>query len=250
MSIREKISFQLYSARNFPPLSAQLATLHRLGYTKVEPFDGLYQDLNRFADALTSHNLTAPSGHFGLDLLENDFPRALHIAQTLNMSLVICPFLPPDQRPHDSSGWQEFGKRLGKIALKFSAHHIDFGWHNHDVEMFRLQDGSFPLDHILSADRTIQWEPDIGWIARAGQDTVHWLNRYAGRITALHIKDVAPAGTSAQDVWIDVGYGSLNWAEIIPAGLAAGARILVMEHDNPANFEEFAARSMDTAKSW
>ena len=35
-------SFQLYSARNHPPLSNTLQLLAELGYTQVEGFGGLY----------------------------------------------------------------------------------------------------------------------------------------------------------------------------------------------------------------
>src|SRR5581483_4020410 len=194
MAPLDLLSFQLYSARAFPPLETQLATLAALGYRQVEPYGGLYAALDDLAAALQRRSLAAPSGHFGLDLLEGDFAAALGIAGKLQMDLVIAPFPPPSQRPNDAPGWRAFGERLAAIAAKFDAEGIAFGWHNHDFEMRALPDGSYPLDRLLSASERIKWQADIGWIARAGEDPLRWIARYAGRIGALHVKDLAKPG--------------------------------------------------------
>ena len=67
MVAKPEISFQLYSSRNFPPLAKQLAVLARIGYRNVEPFGGLYGDVDAFKAALDAAGLKAPSGHFGLE---------------------------------------------------------------------------------------------------------------------------------------------------------------------------------------
>ena len=38
-----------------------------------------------------------------------------------------------------------------------------------------------------------------GWIAWAGEDPVAWIKKYAGRVTSLHIKDLAPKGQNADE---------------------------------------------------
>jgi sugar phosphate isomerase/epimerase len=245
------LSFQLYSARNFPPLEAQLAALAALGYRQVEPYDGLYAAPDDLAAALKRHRLAAPSGHFGLDLLEGDFERALAVAQRLGVKLVVAPYLPPSRRPADVGGWREFGARLAALAEKCGAAGIAFGWHNHDFEMRALPDGVFPIDAILSASDKILWQADIGWIARAGEDPLHWLARYNGRIGALHVKDLAPAGENREEEgWADPGAGILDLTAIVAAGIAAGAKILVAEHDAPSDYERFARRAIGAARQW
>ena len=66
-------SFQLYSARNFQPWDAVVATLGQLGYKEVEGFGGVYADPAGFRKELDKAGLAMPSGHFSLDMLENDF---------------------------------------------------------------------------------------------------------------------------------------------------------------------------------
>jgi sugar phosphate isomerase/epimerase len=245
------LSFQLYSARNFPPLESQLTTLSSLGYRQVEPYGGLYGALDEFAAALGRHGLKSPSGHFGLDLLERDFNRGLTIARTLGVSFVVAPYLPPPERPSDIESWKAFGVRLATLAAKFAAEGLAFGWHNHDFEMRALPDGSYPIDWVLSASDKIQWQADVGWIARAGEDPLRWLSRHKGRIGALHVKDLAKAGENAdEEGWADPGAGVLDLKTIVAAGVAAGAKILVVEHDAPSDYRRFASAAMAAARGF
>mgnify|MGYP003314943065 FL=1 len=63
-------SFQLYSARNHPPLSSTLQLLAELGYTQVEGFGGLYGQAASLLQDLDRNGLTMPTGHFDLAMLE------------------------------------------------------------------------------------------------------------------------------------------------------------------------------------
>src|SRR6478735_8823607 len=56
------LSFQLYSARTFEPLEAQFELLAGLGYKKVEPFGGLFNDPQKLKSQLERHAMSAPTG--------------------------------------------------------------------------------------------------------------------------------------------------------------------------------------------
>ena len=84
----------------------------RLGYAHVEGFGGVYEDPAAFRTELDRNGLTMPSGHFALDAFEGDFDGVRRIADTLGMSMLICPYLAPDDRPSDAAGWRAFGERL------------------------------------------------------------------------------------------------------------------------------------------
>ena len=127
----------------------------------------------------------------------------------------------------------------------------DFAWHNHSFEFAKLPDGSYPLDHIFAAAPDLQWQADIGWIQWAGEDPASWIKKYSDRVSALHIKDLAPKGENAdEDGQADVGHGVLDWKRLMPAIKSPGVHYLVMEHDNPNDFERFARRSYQTVSAW
>ena len=244
-------SFQLYSARNFQPWEDVLATLARLGYRNVEGFGGVYSDPAAFRRTLDANGLAMPSGHLSIDMLEKDFDGARRIAETLGVRLIACPHIMADQRPGDAAGWRGFGERLARVGEKARDAGFDFAWHNHDFEFKALPDGSVPMTHILEAAPGTGWEIDVAWVIRGGADPLKWIADYAERIVAVHVKDIAPKGESAnEDGWADVGHGTVDWAGLTKTlREKTPALYYVMEHDNPSDFERFAGRSLAAAKS-
>jgi sugar phosphate isomerase/epimerase len=241
-------SFQLYSSRNFPPLADQLGVLSSLGYTNVEPFGGLYSDVAALRAGLDAAGLTTRSGHFDLDMLEARFDDAIVVAAALDVEIVVCPYLQPAQRPVDTAGWVALGARLRMLAAKVGTTGRRFAWHNHDFEFVALPDGVLPIEHLLGGD--VLWEADLAWVTRAGVDPLPWLKRYSGQTPLIHVKDIAFAGERGdEDGWADVGAGRLPWRELWAAAVAAGAEIMIAEHDNPSDFRRFAANSLRALKS-
>jgi len=249
MAISHPLSLQLYSARNFPPLEAQLATIARSGFTNVETFGPLHEDAARTRRLLDQHGLTAKSAHFSLDMVENHPVRTLDIARTLGVVVVVAAYLAPEQRPTGIDDWKSLGIRLARAGDGFGRHGLRFAWHNHDFEFAALPDGSNPIEHVLGPD--LLWEADLAWVVRGNADPKAWLERYRGRIPLVHVKDIASAGqNTGEDGWADVGTGTLAWAKLWNACAAAGAQIMIAEHDNPSDFERFARASADAMRKF
>lgn len=239
-----KLSFQLYSSRNFPPVAEQVAALAALGYTQMEPYGPIYGDVAGFKAALDANGVGAMSGHFDLSMLEADLPRAVDIARTLGMQLVVAPYLAPEDRPVDKDGWSAFGQRLVPIAEALRAEGLDFAWHNHDFEFAALPDGSLPIEAILAASPLIGLEMDVAWAVKGGIDAAAFIEKHADRIVAIHMKDMSRDGENpAEEGWTDVGLGTMPWAALWPAILATRASVAVMEHDNPSSYRRFAENS-------
>lgn len=239
------LSYQLYSSRNFPPLVDTLNMLAGLGYTQVEAYGGLFDDADGLEHALRQSGLTMPSAHFGLLELEQEADRVIQLAEKFAIKAVYCPFIEPDARPTDSAGWRAFGERLNQAGRVFREAGLTFGWHNHDFEFVAQPDGAMPMDELLAGGPDLMWEADIAWIVRGGADPIDWIDRYAGRIAGVHVKDIAVAGeASDEDGWADVGHGTINWAQLMQALKSTPAELFVVEHDNPNDHTRFARRSI------
>lgn len=246
MALEYPLSFQLYSARDSPPLEAQLAFVAAAGFTNVETYGGLYGDPASLAAALVSAGLTARSGHFGLDQLENDFDRMVDAAREIGIHTLVVPYV-GDERGEGTAGWRAFGERLHVLAARLRAQGLRFAWHNHDFEFVPLPDGTFPIEHILGDE--LDWEADVAWIIRAGADPAAWLHRFAGRVKLVHVKDIAPLGeNAAEGGWAYVGTGTVDWAGLWRNCVAAGAEIMIAEHDNPSDAARFARVSAAAMK--
>ncbi|WP_099864158.1 sugar phosphate isomerase/epimerase family protein [Pararhizobium haloflavum] len=251
-----EFSYQLYSSRNFGPLPRTLAMLSELGYSQVEGYGALFDGMDessiaRFKSDLDKAGLTMPTAHFGLDMLEADPQRAVAAARALGVQAVYCPYLQAEDRPGDVAGWQAFARRLDEAGKPMRDAGLIFGWHNHDFEFAPIDGERRPQAIVFDTAPDLSWEADIAWIVRGGADPLEWIERYGDRISAVHIKDIAPAGQNAdEDGWADVGHGTVDWPAIMTALRDTPVRYFIMEHDNPADEERFARRSIAAARTF
>ncbi|SHJ06486.1 sugar phosphate isomerase/epimerase family protein [Wenxinia saemankumensis] len=241
------IAYQLYCSRNWP-LEDTLKMLKAAGYSAVEGYGALFANPGELVDLLKANDMAMPSGHFGLDMVEGDPDQTIKLAKDCGVKKVFVPFLMPDQRPDDREGWEAFAKRLAEAGKPIRDAGLAYGWHNHDFELADLG-GITPLD--LIAEAGVDLELDLGWVKRGGQSPVAWIDKYASRISAVHVKDIAPEGEATDEGgWADVGHGTMDWGSIKPVLDAAGITHYVLEHDNPNDHERFATRSLATVKGW
>ncbi len=156
------------------------------------------------------------------------------------------------QRVGDDAHWKNLGATLLKLGDAYAPHGIGIGWHNHHFEFAPTPTGSMPLDLILGASPKIQWEADVAWIVKGGQDPVKWLMKYVDQLAAVHVKDIAKEGEAKdEDGWADVGHGVLDWDNLIGKVTSkTKAQYFVAEHDKPSDAERFATRSIATASKW
>lgn len=241
-----KTAYQLYSSRNFPPLEAQLPILKRIGYDAVEPWQPAYDaDPAAFRRALDDAGLACFGFHMPLDGLRNETDRYVEIAQTLGATLMIPPYVAPEDRQDTPGFWLGIGEDLARAAETAARHGLRVAWHNHDFEYRPLPDGSRPIDHILGGGgEAVLFEPDFAWMVRGGADPKAEMERYGSRMAALQMKDTAPLGTTEEDGWTATGDGIVDWAALVALFPATPADHIVAEHDNPADWQRFAERSL------
>src|SRR5262245_5046538 len=134
-----RTSFQLYSARKFPPLEAQLEALAAIGFDAVEPYRGNFDnDAAGFRKKLDAVGLACPTAHLPLDLIDTDRDAFVAIAQTLGLETAILPYLVAEQRPKDAAGWKALAARLTEHAAALAETGLKLAWHNHDFEFHAL----------------------------------------------------------------------------------------------------------------
>lgn len=225
--------------------------LAKTGYKEVEAYGALLEDVDALRAGLDASGLKLRSGHVALEMIESDPAGTIAIANSLGIEKVFAPYLTAEERPTSSDAWAAFGKRLAAAGKPLHDAGLIFGWHNHDFECVPTPEGDTPLDLIVAADDDIMLELDLGWVRRSGFDPREWVEKYAGRITTAHIKDIAPTGECIdEDGWADVGYGIMDWASIHSALQGAGVDHYVVEHDNPSDDQRFAARSLASVQDF
>lgn len=229
-----KMAVQLYSLRDAGDLDARLALVRETGYDWVESVATHDLPAAVFADKIAAHGLRVGSMHVSLALLEAQRGQVVEACRATGCPLVVMPWLPMGERPVGGAGWTALGRRLAALGDALQRDGLRLAYHNHDFEFLR-HDGRTALEWILDAATPAQlgWEADVGWICRAGADPAHWLERFADRLVAVHVKDVAAARAAVdEDGWAAPGQGIVPWPQLLP-WLAARVDLFIVEHDKP-----------------
>lgn len=187
------------------------------------------------------------------EFLVSDFDKIVADCKTLN-----CDMLRIGMLPMTCMGSREkaldFVKRADEMAGRLKEHGIDLYYHNHHVE-FTKYDGEYLLDIIKNNTKHMGFELDIHWIQRGGENPIDFINRYAGRIRLLHLKDYRigevkmPEGEFDIKTFMqafnnivefaEVGEGNLPVKECIEAGLAGGSEYFLIEQDDTYGRDPF-----------
>lgn len=228
----DQLAIQLYTVR--APLSADpggtLAALAAMGYRHVELAGTAGLDARAFRDLLDASGLSVVGAHVGLDRLGDGLSATLDELAALGCGLAIVPSVGPEFT-RDAAGGVALARRLGSIAEGAAGHGIAVGYHNHTFE-FEGEPGDRLWDGLMAtAGADIRVEVDVCWVRVAGQDPVEVIGSLAGRISSLHLKDVARDRRTPAIP----GAGILPWPQILAAGDRAGVEWFVIEEDDPAD---------------
>lgn len=224
---------------------ALLSQLPSVGINRVEGYGGVYDDPAGYRAAMDANGITMPSGHFALDDIEADFDAVMNIVTTMGITQAYAPYLEEKDRPTTTAGYIALAQRLEAAAKRFAEKGIPFGWHNHDFEFVALEDGGIPMDTLLEHAPNINWEADLAWIVRGDSDPLEYIQRFGSRMTAIHVKDIAAAGTNVEeDGWADLSAGIMDWPTLIKACRALDNHLIyILEHDKPSDPVAYASRS-------
>jgi sugar phosphate isomerase/epimerase len=185
----------------------------------------------------------------GNDALTTDFDKIVADAEALGATMVRIGMLPFDAMA-SLEKVLAFCDATEAMAERLAELGVGLYYHNHHIE-FAKYDGRFLLDIIADRSPTVGLELDAHWLQRGGVDPQRTIERFAGRVAMIHLKDYrigqlppeAFASLAAGDFpafmrefvgvvqFAEVGEGNLDWRGIIPASIDAGARYLLVEQD-------------------
>ena len=240
------LSIQLYSLRNEGSLVTQLDLAQAAGFTAVETIERLMEDAERTRAELDARGLEAVSGHVSFQAMRERAQWVVTAARSLGIRTLVVPALPQPVRPTDAQGWRAIGTELGQMAHRLAGEGLALAFHNHAWEVEPLPDATLPLDLLLEAGAPggLGWQADLAWLVRGGADPLALVDRHAGRLTSVHVKDIAPDGEAQdEDGWADVGHGTMDWPTLWARCVDAGAGLMIAEHDLPSDAARFARRS-------
>lgn len=221
-----------------------LLRLSELGYAGIEmslSSINRHGGPERVAAALQAAGLELITLHTLREELR-DNPTVLHeaLAATACRHLTISwsPTDTPESVKADASLYKEAAASLAASGVRLCYHH-------HEHEFLIRFNGEAALDHLLKQTKdALALHADIAWAAFGGVNPVALIERHAGRVPLVHLKDLYDL--SVRGCFTTLGTGIMDVRGCVAAALAAGSEWLTVEQDQQRGIQgmELAAASI------
>jgi sugar phosphate isomerase/epimerase len=243
------LGIQLYTVRpeTDKDVEGTLRKVYALGFREIE-FAGYYKmapaDL---AKLMKSIGFTLVSTHTGADDIVKNADQIIADARTLGLQYIICssPMTVSAEKAKldwarkmdalDLSDWMANAELFNKFGKQVKDAGLTFGYHNHHTEFKKFGDKMAYTELMSNTDpKLVKIELDVGWAVASGQDPVALLNKYQGRVMALHVKDIGKLDPDPHKATtVAVGEGTIDWKKVVGAAHAHGVKHYFYEQEPP-----------------
>lgn len=127
----------------------------------------------------------------------------------------------------------EFCELANKFAAAIKPYGMKFTYHNHSGEFKKFPDsGDDTMMDILLKNTDpegVSFVMDTYWIQHGGGDVCDWIEKFAGRIDILHLKEKMVNNWDGEIG--EIGRGNLPWKKILDTAERTGVKSIVVEQD-------------------
>lgn len=247
-----QIALQMYTLREFTKTPADIAkTLSRakkIGYDAIQSSAMGPIDPKELSNILKGEGLTCCATHIPMDAMRDKTQEVIE-----NHKLWGCEYTAIGGwgwKDVDAKGWNQFASDYSELARKFAGSGLAIGYHNHSHELVKYN-GQTALDILIqNCSKDIWFEIDCYWITHGGGDPAAWIEKVAGRVPCVHLKDMGITADKQQQMR-EIGEGNLNWPRILEACRKAGTKWYIIEQDNCNDVDPFECveRSLKNVKA-
>jgi len=236
------VGLQLYSLRAQLPTDVQgtIAKVAKAGYKEVETYGYSLKDKywgldpKAFKDLLNANGLTAPSGHYGMDKFlgtgdAEELKSYIEAANIIGSTSIVVPYLGDGLRKSEDD-WKKIAVRLNEASAICKAAGLKLGYHNHNFEFTKIGETTGYEILLKGTDpEAVQFEMDLYWVVRSGNDPVKLFTAYPGRFPMWHVKDMDKVDNTINT---EVGTGTIDFKTIYKSAQLAGLKHLIVEQEN------------------
>lgn len=226
----KELGLQMYSIREhletYDDVKNAMETIKAMGYTVVQTA-GQKISLEELAEITNEVGITVCGTHCGFDSLAADPEKAMETHRKLGTTNIgIGGFFAENEE-----AVKTFIQRANAFADAIYEHGFKFTYHNHDHEFRRFGDKTI-MDMLVEGLDPVKTSfcLDTHWVQRGGGDVCAWIEKLAGRIDILHLKDmtIQPDRTP---IMCEIGLGNMDFDRIMQSAEKAGVKYYVVEQD-------------------
>jgi sugar phosphate isomerase/epimerase len=216
------VGLELYSVRNelTKDLKGTVTAVAKMGYQVVEfysPYFGWTVDQTKEVRKLMDDlGIRCLSTHNGPNAFAGEgIAKAIERNKILGAKYIV---MASAGQVTGADGWKGVADTLTKAMEQFRPAGLRAGFHNHQAE-WKAVDGQRPMDILAKGTpKDFMLQLDVGTAVEVGVDPVEWINRNAGRINSLHLKE----WSKTEGYKALLGEGEAPWKAIFQAAESKG----------------------------
>ena len=176
--------------------------------------------------------------HAPFDRIMNDYDRLMEEHASFNCYRIGMGMVVPATIFASTDEAMRTIDKIEKIAEKMSNNGFKFFYHNHFQEFHKMENGRRVYDYMIDAAPHFNFTFDTYWAQYGGMDIMTLLDRLAGRIECVHLKDYKVDFLEEDGKPIfkpaicALGEGNIDFAPICKKMKALGTEYFLVEQDN------------------
>lgn len=245
----KELSIQAFSVRD-NLLTAQDAAdtfkkLASYGFTGVQTAGVPAYGFEEYGRLAKEAGLRIIGTHLSLDFHE-DLEKSVPLHNMLGTTNCGIGCMPNWNAPEfGAEKLNEFITRANALGEKLSKYGMKFTYHNHSFEFSKIK-GERIMDILVREfdPKTVSFVLDTYWLQHGGGNVLEWIEKLAGRVDILHLKDKGvPFGGTMDGVITELGAGNLNFRDILRVAEDTGVKEYCYEQDG-----NFRVSALESAK--
>jgi sugar phosphate isomerase/epimerase len=241
-SFKGALAVQLWSFRNDfkKDVPGTLKRVRQLGFTNVELAGYYGMTAKQFRAELDKAGLKAVSMHIELKTARDKIDEVIRDAKILGVQEVGVPWI---KSPFTKSDCLQTIETFNRAGEKLAANGLRFFYHIHGYEFVSNEGGTGTLFDLLmekTNPKFVSMQLDTYHVAFPGQDPVKLMQKYPGRFSSLHLKDIRKdvvgdnSGAFREKDAVPMGQGKINWPEVLKASEKEGVKWYIIEDETTA----------------
>lgn len=208
--------------------------MSEIGYTEAQTAG---RESAEYAKIAKKHGITIVGTHYSYEEIINNVDATIKLHEALGTTNVGIGAMPYAART-DVEEFYRFVDNFNKASEIYAKQGYKLTYHNHAFEFVEFVPGTSRMSYMYENfdKKNVSFVLDTCWVAKAGGDVREWMEKLAGRIDILHLKDLKVVykndnGWDTDHRYCEIGTGNLCWQGILDTAAAIGVKNYVVEQD-------------------
>ncbi|MBQ7822050.1 MAG: sugar phosphate isomerase/epimerase [Clostridia bacterium] len=237
----KKFGIQAWTVRDHMPKDDAVTTaetfkkLAEFGYTELQTIS-LNLPAEEYAKLAHDNGISIVGTHLPFDSLTADPEMAMETHRILGTTNIgIGGFY-----THSFDELKAFCEKANKFAEIIHKNGFRFTYHNHSHEFRKIDGDRTIMDYLVDNLDPVNTSfcLDTYWVQHGGGDVRSWIEKLAGRIDILHLKEMEVLEVKEDDrtkivqQYTHIGNGNLEWKKIVETAEKTGVKHYIVEQDS------------------